>query len=169
MGSGTSKDNAVDAFEVSDDEEKSKKEDNKNSEKQTNKLKGISVLGPMFGKPKAKATTNITKARTIVNLNSSEREDEYLQHKAEKDEELKDDINSLEKTLSSLGLEERVRKVRVNESRKTRPPTYSSHSDGQKRLPGRRRKDLRFSWDDRQEERKMEEWTVNKVRTGQVK
>ena len=29
----------------------------------------------------------------------------------------------------------------------------------------RKRKDLRFSWDDLQEERKVEEWTVAKVRT----
>ena len=178
MGSGTSKENDVDAFEVSDDEEKIKREGNTNREKKA-ETKSVSVLGKVFGKPKAEVTSNLVKARTIVNLNSSDSDEEYFQHKTDKDVELREDINSLEKTLSSLGLEERVRRVRVKESietRESRPPAYSSDSDGyntsssarvagQKRQPGKRRKDLRFSWDDRQEERKMEEWTVGKVRT----
>ena len=173
MGSGTSKDNAVDKFEISDEEERGNSWGNKNSEKKEQKTE-VSVLGKVFGKPKTKPTTNLVKARTIVDLSSSESEDEYFKHKSDNDTELRDDINSLEKTLSSLGLEKRVR---VNESRESRPPAYSSDSDGGyltsssaavggggQKKQFRRRKDLRFSWDDRMSERQQEEWTVQKVR-----
>ena len=178
MGSGTSKDNAVDQFEISDEEERGNSWGNKSSEKKEQKTE-VSVLGKVFGKPKTKPTTNLVKARTIVDLSSSESEDEYFKHKTDNDAELRDDINSLEKTLSSLGLEKRVRQVRVNESRESRPPAYSSDSDGGyltsssaavggggQKKQFRRRKDLRFSWDDRMSERQPEEWTVQKVRFG---
>ena len=167
MGSGTSKDNAVDTFNISDDEEtKSKNKDNAN-----NKKKEISGLGKIFDKPKAKATTNLAKSRTIVDLSSSDSEDEYFHPKKDNDAELREDITSLEKTLSSLGLDKKGRQVRVEESR---PPAYSSDSDGyvtsssvtrgSKARSHRRRKDLKFSWDDRQAGTHAEDWTVNKVR-----
>ena len=178
MGSGTSKDNAVDKFEISDEEERGNSWGNKNSEKKEQKTE-VSVLGKVFGKPKTKPTTNLIKARTIVDLSSSDSEDEYFKHKTSNEDELRDDINSLEKTLSSLGLEKRVRQVRVNESRESRPPAYSSDSDrgyltsssaamgpGGQKKQFRRRKDLRFSWDDKMSERQQEEWTVQKVRFG---
>ena len=171
MGSGTSKDNAVDKFEISDEEERGSSWGNESSEKKEQKTE-VSVLGKVFGKPKP--TSNLVKAKTIVDLSSSDSEDEYFKNKTDNDAELRDDINSLEKTLSSLGLEKRVR---VNESRESRPPAYSSDSGGGY-LPSssaavggggqkkqfRRRKDLRFSWDDRMSERQQEVWTVQKVR-----
>ena len=176
MGSGTSKDNAVDKFEISDEEERGNSWGNKNIEKKEQKTE-VSVLGKVFGKPKTKPTTNLVKARTIVDLSSSDSEDEYFKNKTDNDAELRDDINSLEKTLSSLGLEKRVRQVRVNESRESRPPAYSSDSDGRyltsssaavggggQKKQFRRRKDLRFSWDDKMSEKQQEEWTVQKVR-----
>ena len=178
MGSGTSKDNAVDKFEIRDEEERGNTWGNKNSEKKEQKTEE-SVLRKVFGKPKTKHTTNLVKARTIVDLSSSESEDEYFKHKSDNDTELRDDINSLEKTLSSLGLEKRVRQVRVNESRGSMPPAYSSDRDGGyltsssaavgeggQKKQFRRRKDLRFSWDDKMSERQQEEWTVQKVRFG---
>ena len=172
MGSVTSKDNAVDKFEISDEEERGSSWGNESSEKKEQKTE-VSVLGKVFGKPKP--TTNLVKARTIVDLSSSDSEDEYFKNKTDNDAELRDDINSLEKTLSSLGLEKRVRQVRVNESIESGPPAYSSDSGyltsssaavggGGQKKQFRRRKDLRFSWDDRMSERQQEEWTVQKVR-----
>ena len=172
MGSGTSKQNAVSTFEISDDDEEDKNWATKNHQKKE-ETKGKSVLGKVFGKPKA--TTNLTKARTIVDLSSSDSEDDYRRPIADQDAELRDDINSLEKTLSSLGLEKRGRQVRVRDNKTT---AYSSDSDGGyltsstsvamgtdgQRKQYRRRKDLKFSWDDRQQVSQQEDWTVQKVR-----
>ena len=102
MGSGTSKENAVDTFHISDDEEKSKSKDKDNK---TAGKKEVSALGKVFGKPKAKAATNLTKSRTIVDLSSSDSEDEYFNPKKDNDAELREDITSLEKTLSRSPLE----------------------------------------------------------------
>ena len=118
MGSGTSKDNVVETFEASEDEEKDKKKDRETSEE-----KEVSAIGKVFGKPKAKAPTNHAKSRTIVDLSSSDSEDEYFQPKADKDTELREEISSLETVLSSLGLDKKGRHVRVA------PPSYSSDSE----------------------------------------
>ena len=174
MGSGTSKENAVNTFEISDDE--AEQWATKPIEKKPEKKE--SVIGRVFGKTKAKAAANLSKARTVVDLSSSDSEDEYFKAK-DKDAELKKDISSLEKTLNSLGLDKRGRQVRVRESNvkdtnhdEERPPAYTSDSDGYLTRVGdsqgqtrgyRRTKDLKFSWDEKQGERQTEDWTVSKV------
>ena len=170
MGSGPSKENVVTKFRSSDQKENNTWVTKTTQKKEETKEK--SVIGNLFGK--SKATSNLTKSRTIIDLRSSDSEDEYHQTREDPEAELRDDINSLEKTLSGLGLERRVRQVTLKESRTT---AYSSESDagyltsstsvgigseGLKKQT-RRRKDLRFSWDDKQGGSKKEDWTVKKV------
>jgi len=175
MGSGTSKENAVNTFEISDDE--GDQWVSKPIEKKPEKKE--SVIGRVFGKSKAKTATNLSKARTVVDLNSSDSEEEYFKVKA-KDTELKKEISSLEKTLNSLGLDKRGRQVRVKENNvkddnhvDDRPLGYSSDSDGYMTRVGdtkvqtrshRKTRDLKFSWDEKQGGKQTEEWTVSKLK-----
>ena len=109
MGSGASRQDAVDTFELSDDEEKEEswndKKDNKNEEK-----KEMTILGRVFGKPKATSASKKNEPRNIVDLDSSDSEDDTYYN----DEGLREDIDNLEKTLNSLGLEKRIRKDKKN-------------------------------------------------------
>ena len=112
MGSGTSKENEVNSFVISDEEEETIEWKENKREKKVVGTKDESVLRRVFGKHKENPpTSNLVKSRTIINLASSDSEEEYKQQQAHKEAELTEDINSLEKTLNSLGLVRKVRQV----------------------------------------------------------
>ena len=115
----------------------------------------------------------------MPDLSSSEDDDRY--NRVDGDEGWRQDVDSLEETLGTLGLEERVARRREHEERREGgrdkvPRLESRGGTSRGALPGakscaiditpdaggaaRRRKELKFSWDDRV---KHEDWGIQKV------
>ena len=175
MGSSNSKDNAGDTFEHSEKEEEDNKwVNNNNQNKEKTKVRSMITKVPS----KHTVSSNLTKSRTIVDLSSADSDSEYHQNKVNPEAELREDINRLEMTLSSLGLERRVKQVKVNETMNSRSPAHSDDNERgyltsstsvgritnvQKKYK-RRKRDLRFSWDENQGGGQLEDWTVQEVR-----
>lgn len=192
MGTGSSKNNNVVAFDV-ENVPPAKKQNDQNGNKPSSwqedvkkEQKSRSRLGAFFGQATV-INPKVEKSRTrIVDFDSSSDEEKEEEGVKRDNSEWRDEVNNLQQTLNSLGLEEdRPRQVRLSEapvkeffvgdestlslqsSSWGQPAGSTTWGPQQDRLGSRRgrgrppSRDIRFSWEDRMTE--QEEWAVQKV------
>jgi len=180
MGSGTSKEgNNVVKFEDSEDDDDwtGRKVEKKNEEKK----KETSVLGNVFNKQKqASISAPALQTRKIVGESSSSSDEDEDYHR---DVQLKNDIHQLERALNNVDTKfdresRSSRHVHVSApvARYEDPPPYSRGiesaeiggviaRDKLKYKQLRKRSDLKFSWDDRNDLGHMsEDWSLKQVK-----